>query len=324
MIKKNYQNKKLNKGEILSKEYYKNKKQCEKCDGMTTIKDPFVSNIYCGRCYNSLTHYVCHTEAINKYRLNSIDLSYIDCLYTIHIQYHNQIRLYYKKDILSMCYLKYATTDITKFKTSENKAKQKRELQLKKLLDNYTQDNILKNKILSMNIVNNFLKNGDDGIKRLKLRLDSLSQFIEDTKLLKYRCFSNLSFFDNFMFEYISDGTEFLDRQLEKKNRKTLLLKELSKHNLTIRNDLSICEDYIESDIISLEEVIKKIRERDFLEKHTSYLYQLRQLWNIFYQNIIYELNENIDRIMTNNYIEFPIIAKNIALELYEGIIPEF
>lgn len=121
----------------ICREYYLLNKsiECINCKVKTQRFDPFTNNILCKYC--CLNQYITLTNARKIYKLKDEDLEYLDYIQTYIPSYKRYCKLYYKKDIISMCYIRYGIFNPEnipkKIKKSEFTASEKRLQQLDKI-----------------------------------------------------------------------------------------------------------------------------------------------------------------------------------------------
>jgi hypothetical protein len=353
-LKKEFNNNELKDGKIIDKEecYINKKKKCKKCDSKTQLLEPFSKDILCNECCNNIEK-ISMTESKKKYKLSEEDLNKIDCLMIYSKMYKKYIRLYKKKDILLLCYIKYNTIkedEINEKTAKPNKAKEKRINQLKEILKNI--DVKHQKEIKLMDIYMEYEKNGKIGIKRLKDIFINLNKYLrevdgEEYKILFKNAKEKIKFYDNNYNEFIKNNN-YLKNSLKKYKRKTELKEELKKYNLNLREDSEYCRKYINNeDDLELNFVVNKMREMNWYYTKTNYSKIYGEIRDDYIEKKYKELgwdeddyfhyirdrmyekeygikNEEADEEERLERIEISKLTKKEVLKKYKGFIPEY
>lgn len=298
-----------------------NTELCSKCN-INTAKsiDGFRKTVVCDDCK---TKCVSLTEARRVYKLTDDELSWIN--YTEYYQrmYRKLITLYDLRDIRMLSFLKHGKIQPDIVKREGNKARDKREAQLLKTLEqlHLSTDTDIK----SYGIVRRFLENGDEGVRKLKSNLSKFIEFKEKMGDLYDRYKSDM--FD----DYIRSGDIIIQNEKAKADRKSALIAKLSEYNLVLRNDSRVCNRFIESNIGDINEVVRIMREMNWFYTKTNYprVYKyyldesysrakeiIRDSYGIIrdpdeYEEILYEYVDR-DRISRKAKLEILRIVKNV------------
>lgn len=238
---------------------------CSKCKtNISTCIDGFREITVCDDCK---TKCVSLTEARKTYKLTDDELSWLN--YTEYYQrmYRKLITLYDLRDIRMLSFLKHGKIKPDIVKRDGNKARDKREEQLSKTLEQLSlTDNA---DIKSYSIVRRFLENGDQGVRKLKANLSKFVVFKEKLGDLYDTYKSEL--FD----EYIESGDIVIQNERSKGDRRSALVAKLGEYNLTLRCDSRVCDNFINNNtggnIGDINEVVRIMREMDWFYTKTNY-----------------------------------------------------
>lgn len=288
------------------------KKKCIRCDKLTTCIEVFSGNPMCIGCKPV---YISKTEAKKNFKLNDNDLLYIDSLQYYNRVYRQNVTFYQKCDVGALYLIKMKEI---KPKRIGNAARDKRILQLNKSLTKYIPEEY-HSCVKDLEICSLFLRNGNDGIRALenKLKLWNVcfpeiwpfmtekvkiyKLYIDDPENVKeiVRRKNNTEEFENLMtHEYKTIGIEkpknssyyyknsyiwYGFNRVQSDIRRDILSDELNKYGLKLRKDSSVCTDFISLKRHDLGEVIRIMREMNWLYNHTKYPGIFKNLLNIEY-----------------------------------------
>jgi hypothetical protein len=212
------------------------------------------------------------TECKKFYGLDDKDLGKLDHCCKWVARYRNHITFFLRRDVKSLVLLKNGTLS-PKPISRTNKAYEKRVVQLEKALIALASKEDLRN----LAVCQNFLKNGEGGIRNLVTTLRHYDAFM---LFIKERLPHHIP--DHVYMPYLTrygrdpETTEKLlveesTRLLQKETRRDDLIAALSTHNLSLREDSKLCQMYIDQGVHDLDYVVHTMRQMRYLYENTDY-----------------------------------------------------
>lgn len=337
-------------GRILPNNSVNKARFCSVCNNTKTAHvNPFTDKVTCINCCKLLN--ITETFAKKTYKLTNEDLDRIDKYHSYCRIYRTTMTLYSKKDVIGLTLIKYGIRRIedipVKVRKSVMSAKEKRIEQLDNCFDKIVSiDENDKEQIKNLDICVEFLKNGTDGISKLRKQISSWDNFIEEflkneylvQKILLKNSLKMYEYFEAFMVKP-EETIFYMDKEnkqiLCKQERTIELTNALEAVGLTLRDDSSMCKQYICGEEDDLDMVVNMMREMDFFYTHTNYEMIMTLKLNDAYEeakDYIYHdygyiddyeeylevLHSNVDK----HYISKSI--KKRILKNYRGEIPDF
>jgi len=196
----------VTEGKTLHQKGIPGSKKCNICHTTrTSWINPFNDKLTCMTCRPNM---VSLTDVKKTYKFTDEDLVYLDKFLTRHSTYRNDITLFLKKDVLSLCILKYGSlTPPAKIKKTLQSAKEKRFEQLNKVLSKHI-DSEEHDDIMNLDMCKDFLRNGAEGIRKLEANLSLWNKYKSFVAPYKHM-FNMKEFFTHFKM-YIKGDEEHI------------------------------------------------------------------------------------------------------------------
>ncbi len=324
-LRKNWSGQNIYKnGKQIENDSFRKPEICQICHNVkTTIVNPF-SKIY--NCMGCRKPDISHTDAKTKYKLDDNDLANLD-YHVVYIRtYRIYATLYNPKDVLGYALAKHGTLKLVKKRGLENKALKKREEQLEKYLVEYI-PLAYHADVREYSFVMEFLKNGADGVRNLKRELAEFSEFIDclDKKGVEVNQYIR-------MFPKYLQNRNWVVQYVERKQE---LVEMLASYGLELRDDSSLCKQYMKGQENDLAFVITTMRQMDFLMKNTNYQEVMSEILDQAYERAREDIRmiyghisdpdeyREILRGFANPH-ECSARAKQKVLAAYKGTLPDY
>jgi hypothetical protein len=250
--------------------------KCVKCAASKRVISVFG---YCLPCMDDVS-VVGATSAKKDWYLDESDLNNLLVNKKYVARYRQFIRMYLQKDVVIAAIIKFGGPEKLQEKLdnrmkrcargSVSAAKQKRLDAIAKLqLDTSSQKWDL--------CVADYIANGVGGLKRVKKRLSRWDEFhtiIENHVEAAYREFA-MAFVERCVGEEDVDILSYINNAIAAKKvrqiRTGTLEHALAEHGLHLREDSSVCKQYINNERDDLHDVVRIMREMQYLHAHTKY-----------------------------------------------------
>jgi hypothetical protein len=272
------------------------KTHCSKCRSCKNVKyNAFIKEYRCEQCFGEL---VTLTKARVYYRLKDNEISSLDYIQRFSYAYRKDITLYCLSDVIGLAMMKHHIFDLRNLDTflsapkADSKSKVKREEQLAKAMSKF---DVSEYKTLaSLECITSFLRNGEYGIRNIKNIISfykPMNDFLitQATKppytIERYLLYAH----ENGLEQAKQQVSNDIQREFEKnardqlhlerlRERKQSLIDALGQLNLSLRNDSTLCHEYIHgTGTLELHEVVSIMENMDFLYKHTNYSNLMQQ-----------------------------------------------
>lgn len=342
--------KEINKGRILPNYSVNKAIFCSVCNNSKTSHvNPFTDKVTCINCCKLMN--ISETYAKKTYKLTSEDLERINCHQSYCRIYRTTMTLYSKKDVIGLTLIKYGIRNIAnipvKVRKSVLSAKEKRIEQLNNCFEQIASiDENDKEQIKKLDICVEFLKNGTDGISKLRKQIslwdDFIEVFLKNEYLVQEIILKNSSkmyeYFEAFMVkpEHTKKYMDNENKRIFSTQQRTLeLTNALEAVDLTLRDDSSMCRQYICGEEDDLEMVVNMMREMDFFYMYTNYELLMSNELNDAYEEAktyiyhdygyIHDHEEYLD--VLHSHVDKHNISRRIKkriLKNYKGVIPDF
>ena len=230
------------------------------------------------------------TDSKKKYKLNDEELSKLDMYETVHRKYRHTIRFYRECDVRAMSLVKFNGAPPSAARGGTNKAREKREQQLAKLLGDPRFVG-LSSVYKSLPVTNGFLQSGSVGIRKLTSCFGQHPTMVGFLRGLGLDD-KEISMYVDKHLEAFVDDLETTQRNIERTveasrqrdARKNALAAALETCGLSLRKDSRLCETWIDTGFGNMSEIVLIMRQMDFLHANTEYPKIMRRMLNEAYE----------------------------------------
>jgi hypothetical protein len=290
------------KGKMLSTDAGKSG-NCAKCNRThTTMLQPFSQTYMCITCQQNNNDRIFKTECKKEFKFNDEDLNKLDHCCKWVAKYRCDITYYLRKDVQALAVLKYGSLENIPGNTTRsnrNQAYERRKAQLTRALDKIVTTDEKKELLRKLQISQDFLKNGEGGIRKLSAALgcyDEYMSFVRDQLPCPLSENMIMSYLKNFAHNPKSVKGILMQEstiKMAQDKRKQDLIQALTEHELDLRNDSRICQLYIDRDVGTLNDVVRTMRQMNFLHAHTEYPNIVRGMLNRAYNSARTDIKYN-------------------------------
>lgn len=263
--------------------------RCDKCSDRNRVSyNPFVQELRCDKCFGNL---VTMTTARKYYKLKDTDLLNLDYMHKWSSTYRLNMTLFWENDVKGLAMLKHKYVNFKDLKAfleaprPESKSRQKRYEQLERVISEFDSDT--QKLVSSFKFIQQFLRNGEYGIREIKSLLNPLPDILDYWNKLGKKPYKSFEYYIllgknkncNIKDSIKKDLFEEEERERTKRlqsimqNKKRVELKKaLESEGITFRADSKLCASYIEGTTSkTITDIVQETKKMEFLHTYTNY-----------------------------------------------------